>query len=69
MCINPPQAKKSHRNSNPIYNLLPDVLSHLSCERDLPSKDAEAIMEVRRQGCNECIQQDQDLDLDLVHLG
>ena len=37
-------AAKSHRNSNPIYNLLPDILSHLSAEKGLPSKDAEEIM-------------------------
>jgi hypothetical protein len=42
------QAKKSHRNSNPIYNMLPDILSHLSHERDLPSAEAEAVMMVTR---------------------
>ena len=37
-------AAKSHRNSNPIYNLLPDILSHLSTDKGLPTKDAESIM-------------------------
>eukprot|EP00955_Chlamydomonas_euryale_P116600 366430-Chlamydomonas_euryale.AAC.3 len=42
-----PQAKKSHRSSNPIYNMLPDILSHLSRERSASAREAEAIMEVR----------------------
>ncbi|GAX78483.1 hypothetical protein CEUSTIGMA_g5922.t1 [Chlamydomonas eustigma] len=37
-------AKKSHRNSNPIYNMLPDILSHLSHESDLTSAQAETVM-------------------------
>ncbi|KAG1667780.1 hypothetical protein FOA52_010817 [Chlamydomonas sp. UWO 241] len=38
-------AKKSHKNSNPIYNMLPDILSHLSRERGISPGEAEAIME------------------------
>jgi condensin complex subunit 1 len=32
------------QGSNPIYNLLPDILSQLSAEADLPAADFQAIM-------------------------
>lgn len=42
-------AKKAHRASNPVYALLPDILSHLGAERELPLEDAEAIMDTLLQ--------------------